>query len=168
MEEWVWIIAGTVAGLTVFSIAYTHMVQTNIATIDQRSLEEFEEVRNIINNLCWDFAGNKREYKLTLSENVEGIYAAKTPYEEYRREELIDRIKSFNYSYGNFFCIMITNKRLRCIELECNVSMPFVGSVPEKFSLTALINKLIGIVPTFDFYLIFTRTLDNVTVEYKG
>ncbi|MFH7880985.1 MAG: hypothetical protein QXI09_03190, partial [Candidatus Aenigmatarchaeota archaeon] len=157
MEEWIWIAASIIAGLIIFSLAYNQIVQMNVAITEQKSLEQFEEIANIVNNLCWSFAGNKREYRVVLSENVEGIYAAKTPYEKYRREELIDYILLQQNSFGNYLCIQITNKRTKCKELDCNTSIPFIGSVPEKFSLSMLVNKLMGKGKVSEYLLHFVR-----------
>jgi hypothetical protein len=162
IAEWMWIAAGVIAGLIIFSIAQNQIYQLNIATIEQRSLEQFYEVKNIIDNLCWSFVGNVREYTLNLGESVEGIYASKDKYTQYKRDELIGKI-----SEGNFLCIKIKDKRLRCEELECNVTIPFLGSVPIQFSLSALVNRLLGKVETFTYELQFNRTEDLVKVNIK-
>lgn len=168
MEEWIWIAASIIAGLIIFSLAYNQIVQMNVAITEQKSLEQFEEIANIVNNLCWSFAGNKREYRVALSENVEGIYAAKTPYEKYRREELIDYILLPQNSFGNYLCIQITNKRTKCKELDCNTSIPFIGSVPEKFSLSMLVNKLMGKGKVSEYLLHFIRETDQVSIFYDA
>jgi hypothetical protein len=162
IAEWMWIAAGVIAGLIIFSIAQNQIYQLNIATIEQRSLEQFYEVKNIIDNLCWSFVGNVREYTLNLGESVERIYASKDKYTQYKRDELIGKI-----SEGNFLCIKIKDKRLRCEELECNVTIPFLGSVPIQFSLSALVNRLLGKVETFTYELQFNRTEDLVKVNIK-
>ena len=43
--------------------------------------------------------------------------------------------------------------------------MTFLGSVPEKFSLSALVNKLMGKTPTFVYTLEFNRTEEGVEVR---
>jgi len=45
--------------------------------------------------------------------------------------------------------------------------MPFIGSVPEEFSLSALVNKLTGRGKVFDYYLEFERMKENVSVKFK-
>jgi hypothetical protein len=167
IAEWIWIAAGVIAGLIIFSIAQNQIYQLNIATIEQRSLEQFYEVRNIINNLCWSFVGNTREYTLNLGESVEGIYASRDKYTEYKRDELIGSISKGKISEGNFLCIKIKNKRLKCEELECNATIPFVGSLPIEFSLSALVNKLLGKGETFTYELVFNRTVELVAVNKK-
>jgi len=77
VSQWFWVAAGVVAGLIVFSIAYTQIGMLNKSKNIQRALEEYDEVKNIINNLCWSFSGNKREYKIHLPKEIEGFYIAK-------------------------------------------------------------------------------------------
>ena len=169
ISQWVWIAGGVIAGLVIFSIAYQQIVQINLSVAEQRSLEQFSEMKNIINNLCWSFSGNKREYTVDLAKTVEGVYVALSPYEEYTSEQLINKITADppESTTGNFLCIKIKDKRLKCEELECNTTMPFIGSVPEGFSLSALINELMGRGKVFTYNLKFERMETNVTVEIE-
>jgi hypothetical protein len=166
IAQWMWIAAGVIAGLIIFSVAQNQIYRLNVATIEQRSLEQFYEVRNIINNLCWSFAGNTREYTLNLGETIEGIYASKDKYTEYKRDELIDSILKGKISQGSFLCRKVKNQRLKCEELECNATMPFIGSVPIKFSLSALVSKLLGKGEVFTYKLQFKRETELVNTTY--
>lgn len=167
VSEWIWIIGGVMVGLAIFSFAYTNMIETNQVVIEQRSIEGFNEMKNIINNLCWSFSGNKRHYTLSLGESVEGIYAAKDRYEEYTKEQLMNKIISKERSEGEYICIKIQGKRLNCEKLDCKAVMPFMGSVPDEFSLSKLINRLTGTGSVSNYYLEFTRTPTNVTVDFS-
>ncbi len=144
ISEWFWVFAGILAGLIILSIAYYQISKLSEATQEQKSLEQFSELVNLINNLCWSFEGNVREYELNLADTIEGIYASKDKYTEYEKSELIEKIVSSEISEGNFLCIKVKNRRLKCEELECNTSMPFLGSLPEKFSLSKLLSSLMG------------------------
>lgn len=167
ISNWVWVAGGVIAGLIIFSIARQQIAQVNLATVEQRSLGGFLEVKSMIDDLCWSFVGNKREYTLNLGETIEGVYAAPTRYEEYEKEQLVNKILSGERASGKFLCIKVKDKRLKCRELECNVSMPFLGSVPEEFSLSALINKLMGRGRIFTFNLEFERTEKEVKINLK-
>ena len=164
VSKWVWIIGGVIAGLIIFSIAYQQIVQINLATVQQRSSEGYSEIKSIIDNLCWGFAGNKRQYTLNLDETVEGMYVASNQYEEYNSTELLDKKLIKEEATGKFLCIEIKNKRLRCEELECNATMPFLGSLPEEWSLIALLNKLMGRGLLFVYNLNFERTETEVKI----
>lgn len=168
VSYWFWIVVGVIGGLIIFTIAYQQLVGMNITTVQQGDFEQFSEIKNTVNNLCWDFSGNKREYMVSLSERVEGIYVVSSKYEEYESGELIDMILSEEYNTGDYVCIKITDKRLKCEKLKCNTTMPFIGAVPEEFSLTALISKLMGGGKVFVYSLEFERKEDKVTVSLKA
>jgi hypothetical protein len=167
VSQWVWIIGGVIAGLIIFSIAYQQIVLINLATIQQKSSEGYSEVKSIIDNLCWDFAGNKREYTLSIDDTVDGIYAASNQYVEYVSEDLLNKKLIKQESTGKFLCIQIKNKRLNCQELQCNATMPFLGSLPEKWSLIALLNKLTGKGLLFVYNLNLERAEDKVKISLK-
>jgi cytochrome c oxidase assembly protein Cox11 len=166
ISNWIWVAGGVIAGLIIFSIAYNQIVQVSLSRVEQRSLEQFDETKNIVNNQCWNFVGNKREYTVDLGETIEGVYIATNPYEEYEKEQLIGKIVSGENTTGNYFCIKVKDKRLRCEELECNTTMPFMGSVPEEFSLSALLNKLMGRGKVYSYNIMFERKETKVEVEF--
>ena len=167
VSKWVWIVGGVIAGLIIFSVAYQQIVQINLAKTEQRSFEAYSETKSIIDNLCWSFTGNKREYTLNLAETVEGMYVASGRYEEYENEDIEKWIITKNESTGNFLCIKIKDKRLECQELSCNTTMPFLGSVPEEYSLITFLSKLMGKGPVFVYDLNFERMETAVEIDLE-
>ena len=165
VSYWFWIIGGVIGGLLIFTIAFQQLVGMKDTATQQRTQEQFSQIKNNIDNLCWGSPGTKREYTISVSENVEGIYVASSKYKEYETEELTDIILSEGYATGDYLCIKVEDKRLNCEELECDATMPFLGSVPEEFSLTALVNKLTGRGKVFDYHLEFERMGDYVNVK---
>jgi hypothetical protein len=169
ISYWFWVMAGIIAGLVIFSVAYQQLSQINIATTEQRSNEQFLETKDIINNLCWSYAGSKRQYQLNLAEVVDGIYASDDKYKEYQKDDLVAKILGDTSSNGQFLCLSMKDKRLRCEQLECKVlAMPFMGSVPENSSLSSLVNNLLGRARVFDYLLKFERTDEGVSITRMG
>ncbi len=168
ISEWFWIFAGILAGLLILSLAIFQIYNINQALNEQKTLEQFMKMKNIINNLCWSFPGSVENYELNIAETVEGIYVSKDKYTQYPQDELVVKILERDISFGDYICIKIKGKRLRCEELECNTTMPFIGSLPSKFSLSSLINKLTGKGEISTFSLRFEKeeTLVNITSRY--
>ncbi len=167
VSEWFWVIAGIFAGLIIFSIAIFQVSQMNLSIAEQKSLESFEELKNKINNLCWSFSYNKREHILLLSENIEGVYVFESK-KEFSSEELKSLILNKEISKGDFLCIKIKGKRLKCERLECNSSMPFLGYISESPSLSALINKVIKGVSVSENRLLLEREEERVNITLIG
>jgi uncharacterized protein (UPF0248 family) len=167
ISEWFWVFAGVLAGLLILSLAVSQIYNTNQALSEQKTLEQFLEMKNIINRLCWTFSGNVETYKINVADSVEGIYAAQDKYTQYSSEELKEKVLNKESSFGNFICIKIKNRRLRCEELECNATIPFLGSLPSKFSLSSLINKLMGKgeINTYSLRFEKSETIVNVTIS---
>jgi hypothetical protein len=164
IEQWMWIAIGIIAGLVVFVFAYQQIAGIVKSSAEQKSIEQFNEIGSIVDNLCWSSDQNKREYVVHLGETIEGIYSVSDKYEEYKGTNLTNKLLSEDYSYGNYLCIKIKDKRTACKKLECNANMPFIGAVPEKFSLSALVGKLTGKGKTFDYYLNFQKDGKDVRI----
>lgn len=157
VSNWIFLAGGIIVGLIVFSIFISILLYIKNSSIEQKSYERFLQIKDIINNLCWSHPGNKREYSITIGNTVKGIYLSRDKYTTYRDDELVNYIMNKRISEGNFICINIKDKRLRCEILECNASMPFIGSLPKQFSLSTLISLLTGNVETTSFDLRFER-----------
>jgi len=166
LSEWFWVFAGILSGLIILSLAIYQIHNTNQAWSERKTLEQFDKMKDIINNLCWSFTGNVEKYEISLAESVIGIYASAEKYTQYSSEELKSRILNEDYSFGNYLCIKMENKRLRCEELYCNITMPFIGSLPSKFSLSSLINKILGKGEITIYQLKFEKSgaIVNVTI----
>lgn len=160
VTEWIWLIAGIIAALIIFTMAMVLYQNTVRASIEKKSIEDFSKVVKIINNMCWEFEGNTREYTLELGETIQGIYAANMPHDKYEAAQLTNNIITGQQSSGNNLCLQIQNKKEQCEQLDCNVNFPFIGAVPEEFSLSVLINQLTGRGKIYNYYLQFVRTIN--------
>jgi cytochrome c oxidase assembly protein Cox11 len=167
-SEWIWVVGSIIAAIIIFTIAYNQIASSNRTILEQRSIDQFNEIVNNIQNLCWSFVGNQRKFTATLGDMVEGIYATIYPYDEYEKGKLINNIILNKNSTGNNLCLKITERRLNCKKLDCNVTFPFIGYVPEKFSLTALINSLMGKEKTYTYYLVLNRNSTAVNVYLES
>jgi hypothetical protein len=167
ISEWFWVFAGILAGLIILSFAVYQIYNTNQAMSEQKTLEQFYKMKNIIDNLCWSFSGNVENYEINVAETIEGIYVSKDKYTQYSLEELRGKILNQEYSSGNYICIKIKNKRLRCEELYCDATMPFIGNIPSKFSLSSLINKILckGEISVYKLKFEKTGTIVNITLS---
>ena len=167
ISEWFWVFAGIIAGLIILSLAIFQIYNTNQALNEQKTLEQFMKMKNMIDNLCWSFTGTVENYEINVAETVEGIYASKDKYTQYSKDELISKILNKESSFGEYLCIKIRGKRLRCEELYCNTTMPFIGSLPSNFSLHSLINILRGKGNVHIFLLRLEKTEEivNITIN---
>jgi len=167
LSEWFWVFAGILSGLIILSLAIYQIHNTNQAWNEQKTLEQFDKMKNIINNLCWTFTGNIEKYEISVAESVIGIYTSLDKYAQYSSEDLKSKVLNKDYSFGNYLCIKVENKRLRCEELYCNVTMPFIGNIPSKFSLSSLINRILGKgeISVYQLKLEKIGTIINVTIS---
>ncbi|MCK4429020.1 MAG: hypothetical protein KAU95_01490, partial [Candidatus Aenigmarchaeota archaeon] len=168
VDIWAWIIGGIIAGLLIFVIAYSHMMQTTQSMAEQKSLEQFTELSNMADELCRDFTGNTKELNnIILTENIKGIYATDDNYAELNNTELINKIVDEEISSGKYICIKIEDRKLNCKLLKCESKMPYIGAVPTEFSLSALVNKVAGNYEKFNYDLKLKRLSTIVEITKK-
>jgi len=168
ISVWIWIAGGVIAGLLIFTIANSYFARTTRTIAEQRSLEQHNELRTQINELCWSSSENKKQYTVNLDENVLGVYLTKDKYTEYNETQFVDFILNENVSSGNLLCMKMKNKRLICSPIDCSTRMTFLGAVPTEFSLSALINNIIGNPDSFEYRLNFSKFGKEVLVSRAG
>lgn len=166
---WVWIAGGIIIGFLIFIIAYSQLIVATEKIKQSRVLEQWSELGNIINNLCWSFIGNEREYKISFSEDVALIYLTDDVKESFPNP--VELIKNQVNSTGKNLCLSFYSGvdqetlRPRCIELECNSTMPYLGAIPPEQSLIALLNRILGGHPRFEPRLKLKRLAGEVKIE---
>jgi len=168
VAQWILVIGSIIVALIIFAIAYNQILQVNQGIIEQRSIDQYNEIVSNLNNLCWSYIGTRKPLTINLGQTIEGIYAANSSYVDYEKEQLINSITSNKYSSGNYFCLKISNKRLICKNFECNVNFPFIGYIPEQFSLTALYYSLMGKGKIYTYQITLRRDADAINVFISG
>jgi len=165
--NWVWIIAGIFAGLLVLVFFFQHLYLTSKTMQTKKSLEKFENLASKLNDFCLKIAGNEEPLKFEVDEETVAIYATNSKYEKYEESELERFVKEGMESEGKFLCLKLKDRKLNCKELNCKVSMPFLGYLSEKFSLSSLINKLMGKTSITTFNLILKKEVDKIKIEKR-
>lgn len=168
MSEWILLIGGIIVAVLVIAIVFIQIQNSMKLVVEKRSVESYAEIANIANNLCWSFEGNTREYSFELGETIKGIYASGTPPAEYEDVQLLNNIISKEQSSGESLCIKVEGKRVTCYQLGCNTTIPFIGSVPEQFSLSMLVNILLGKGRVTSYSLHFVREVNSVEIFLAG
>jgi len=164
ISEWIWIVGGIIGALIVFAIAYNQILLANRAIVEQRSIDQFKEVVSKLKTMCWEIIGRKEEIPATFGDMVEGVYSVKSNDVIYEKEQLINSIILNKNSTGDFICQKIEGKRVNCYQLDCNATFPFIGYVPKEFSLSALVNSLMGKGSLYVYNLVLLRTSDGIDV----
>lgn len=166
ISAWVWIAGGLIAGILVFITAYSMLSQTTNALSEAKATEPYYNLKNLAeNDLCFTTKGNKRTLDFSLSEEISAVYATDDKYERLNDSDYPKKIIAGEISQGKLLCMKRKDRRLVCEELSCEVRMPYLGAVPEKESLSALIDRILGRHKTFDYQLELLREPDFIAVS---
>lgn len=164
ISQWIWIVGSIISAVIIFTIVFNQMFLSSRTVIEQRSINQFDEIASKLSTMCWESVGRREELTINIGDMVEGIYAAGTIHDEYEKEQLINNIILNKNSTGDYLCLSIEGKRLDCKQFDCNVSFPFIGYVPEKFSLSALVNSLMGKGKIYTHLLTLQRFPNGINV----
>lgn len=167
VDIWVWIIGGIIAGFLIFIIAYSQLLQTSKSMAEQKSLEQYNELYNQINKLCWTFSGNVGDYSISIDESIRGIYLTEDKHIKINNTELVNKIIDEEISSGSYLCIKVEGKKASCEKLDCKAEIPYLGAVPIEFSLSALVDDIKGNYKKFRYDLRLTRESNLVKIIKK-
>ena len=167
VSKWFWVIGSVLAALLIFVSAFSFLQRANRMKIEERDLEQFDELKAILDELCWDFPGTKRKKSLSLGEEVIAIYAAPDKYTQFEKEEFVEKIEKGEVSRGKFLCIKMEGRRLKCKEIECEFSMPFLGATPSQPSLKDIVNQILGRGKTFTYSLSLEKKEKEVEIKIE-
>ncbi|MFB6075645.1 MAG: hypothetical protein ABEK17_00735 [Candidatus Aenigmatarchaeota archaeon] len=156
---WIWIIGGILVGTIVFTIAYSQLMATSTKISEQRVLEQYGQLGNKINNLCWSFVDNERDYRIVINRDTELVYLSDD--EDFIPKNTTDLIQTSSNSTGQKLCVLLKNSRPRCMNLECEARMPYIGSIPPEESLLAMVNRMMGSKVKYEYNLQLKKGKDG-------
>lgn len=160
---WIWIIGGILVGTIVFTVAYSQLMATSMKISEQRVLEQYGELGNRIDDLCWSFVGNKRSYTIVLNMETQLVYLSKS--EGWAPSNITELVRENDKSEGDKLCVLLKGSRPRCNDLECNATMTYIGSLPPKESLLAMVKQMAGSKPKYEYKLQLSKEDRNVKVR---
>jgi len=72
---------------------------------------------------------------------------------------VIDEIKDGETNKEKNLCMQFQDEEnLRCKELTCNVSLAYMGSLPESMDIELFVKKILGQAPVKEYSLVLTKT----------
>jgi len=163
---WIWIIGGVLAALLVFSMAYMYLVSISNQAVEQRFLEQYANLRAEINDLCWGFSGTYRDYRIELPEHVEVMYLTNDT--ETIVIDIDQKVRDKEMSIGSNLCMKFEERTMRCLVLDCEASMPYLGTPDPDESLFAFVNQLLTGYPVYEYEMNMTKIEGEVIIQTGG
>lgn len=161
--NWLWILGGIFIGLFVFTIAYNLIIRTVYLSQKQQMLENFNTFYANIKLVCLQEIGNSISMEMNIPDFVRVVYATNNI--EHAEPRVIDKIKNKELSKGKNLCIQFkTEQELRCVELPCNMTIPYIGSLPMHMDIKLMVKKILGEPQAKEYYL-FIKKVSGDEVE---
>lgn len=166
MELWVYVLAGLIiAGITLF--ASYHLLSSALELQQQQAtLAEFQSLCSDVQTVCLQEVNNSILHSYAFPFELKLIFAtqeARVPLKVY------ELLKEQQLSTGSKVCLQLKGEEeLRCKELLCNVTMPYLGVLPEQETFWIAVSKLLGKAPSWQFELLIKKvSATNVTIELR-
>ena len=152
---WIWMVAGVIVGLLLFTVFVQLLGITTTTRQIQMAKTTFDELATNANSFCGTFGVAKISRTYKFPEIVTGIYAT-------------DSGKSLHVmngrTYGNVVCMNAT-RELDCQNIECQVEM---SSLTSTNKLSTILDRLSGGFQTTDFQLDVEKTECGVSILNSG
>ncbi|MEM5843937.1 MAG: hypothetical protein QW841_01700 [Candidatus Aenigmatarchaeota archaeon] len=150
-DVWVYIVGGIVISILILSIAY-HLISSTINFSQrQSSLSQFSDLFTDINSICVQELNNSiiKSYRFDFQTRV--VFSTD---EKKVLAKVVDLIKNQNLSSGYNLCLQFKDENyLRCQKLYCNLTMPYLGVLPEKEDIWVAVSKILGSAPFKEYEL---------------
>lgn len=150
-DIWVYVVGGIVISILILAIAY-HLISSAINFSQrQNTLSQFSDLFTDINSVCVQELNNSmvKSYRFDFQTRV--IFSTdekKVPI------KVVDLIKNQNLSSGYNLCLQFKGEDyLRCQKLYCNITMPYLGVLPEKEDIWVAVSKILGNAPFREYEL---------------
>jgi len=155
ISVWIWVIAGIIVGIILFTVFIQLLVYTTNAKEVQIAKMTFDELVYDVNSFCGTFGIAKTTKTFTFPDIVSRVYATNE-----------SKIQSFinGRSYGKILCMNATTEFL-CQNVRCDVELSDIGV---KNTLTTLVNKILGGFQSIDYQLNIQKTDCRVSIVNSG
>jgi hypothetical protein len=158
---WVYVAGGVLAGILIFTIAYTLISASVRFNEKQNDLREFSSLISDASFVCYGGKGNFVMKAYKFSENLKIIYSTNNiscssdsdcnyPLERCENnfclvQKPVDAIKSKAHYFGKSICLQFKDEmELRCEALACNISFQPIGVMPATQDIWVAVNKILG------------------------
>ena len=125
VSMWIWIIAGVVIGVSVFTIAYFNIWQLSAQSHNQEVRDSFLTLRDEIQHACL----NAPEYK--KPDIPMNMYKARAVYVKEKigppDPKVPKLIANRSQSEGRHICLSFSEGEYECSELSCTTKMTYIG-----------------------------------------
>jgi len=150
-DIWVYIIGGIAISILILAIAY-HLISSTITfSQKQNTLSQFSDLFTDVSSVCIQELNNSiiKSYKFDFQTRVVFSTDDKTV-----PIKVVDLIKNENLSSGYNLCLQFKDENyLRCQKLYCNLTMPYLGVLPENEDIWIAVNKILGNGPFREYQL---------------
>ena len=161
-ETWIFIIGGIVIAFIILLISYTLISNAVNLSERQTALGEYSKLFTDIQSVCLGEVNNSigpQKYLVPFSVKI--LYATNVTNETVF--PFVDKIKNLETSSGSYLCLQFKDeKELRCLpekpeSMYCNVTMPYLGALPETEDIWMMVNKILGKPRIKEYYLLIKK-----------
>ena len=164
--NWLYVIGGILIGILVFTIAY-HLISVSIAQAQkQTAISNFNTLHSDLETVCLQEINNSMILKLKIPNVVRVIYVTDNTINPL--STVVDRIKNEETNKDRNLCMQLQDEQtLRCKRLTCNVTMPYMGPLPESMDIKLFVKKILGQAPVKEYELVLKKSFsDEVEVRF--
>lgn len=133
---------GILIGILVFSTAYHLLTVSMNQALNQQAISQFYTLHSEIEYICLQAPNSERRLNIQIPPTVRVIYVTD---DVETIIPVVDKIKNREMSSGSNLCLQFkTEQVIRCVELTCRVTIPYMGSLPGEMDFELLVKRILG------------------------
>ena len=165
--EWLYIAGGIFIAMLVFVIAYNLLTMQMIQAQKQNALADFNDLLTDIETVCLQEINNSMFTKINIPTSVRVLYVTddtKNPL-----AKVVENITNEQINVGKNICLQFIDEQIiRCKELTCNTTMPYMGSLPEYMDIKIMVKKILGEALVKQYSLLIVKTGGDKVIVATG
>lgn len=145
--------------ISVSALLFTILTSVFQEEARSQAISSYQKIYSEAGTLCEALPREGSSQTVNLPEITEAIYAASN-----RRlpTDLSQKTKSGQLSSGSYLCLKLKKEKVKCEELPCNVSIPYLGM---RETAKTLAQRILGKSQSQQFGLSFTRQQQCVKIR---
>lgn len=152
VEVWMWVIAGLVIGIIVFTAGYSFITRYMINVEKGQAADALTMLSQKIQNTCQSSLYSRESKNIIFPHIVQRVYV---------------RTKDMDEGMGDYVCIDVQNELPECNELKCAVTMNTINTASQTTTFY-LIQKALGRSKASNIKFDISNTgSEQVSVDWK-
>lgn len=163
VSAWIWITGSVVIGMIALTLAYNAILWVATDAEVKQDIRQLSAMMASFSSVCTGGPGNRETLDMMFGRSVQAYYASESRANP--PDKIWQLIMNKSTSSGSWLCMKLKSEDFpRCVEIGCNVEMPYLGATAEENFFTQ-VNAILGKGTSYKYGMDAENRDNNVMVS---